>query len=142
MVVYCKVNPNDLSYDCNKYHIQINDKTYGPYDKVEYYTLKFSNDGSKYGWVFGKDCKDYRCNQYYIQINNQTYGPYDSASDPHFSNDGSKYVWWFKKDGKYYIQINNQTYGPYDNANFTLTEDNKVYIIYIKDNKMTIERID
>jgi hypothetical protein len=48
-----------------------------------------------------------------------------------------------KKDNKSYIQINNQTYGPYDDvSNFIFTKDNKAYIIYTKDNKMTIERID
>jgi hypothetical protein len=47
-----------------------------------------------------------------------------------------------RKDNKSYIQINNQTYGPYDVTNFTFAKDNKVYIIYIKDNKMIIEQID
>ena len=118
-------------------------------DKVRSYDLKFDVDytsimsiiglspNGKYGYViFVKD------NKYYIQINNQTYGPYDSALYPQFSNDGSKYGWWFKKDKNYYIQINNQTYGPYDKASLTFTKDNKVYIFYIKDNKMTIERVD
>jgi hypothetical protein len=102
----------------NKYYIQINNQTYGPYD-YDYYAVypKFSNDSSKYGWTFRKNDK------YYIQINNQTYGPYDYVSDYsfQFSNDGSKYVWVFGKDCEYegvckqrYIQINNQTYGPYD----------------------------
>jgi uncharacterized protein YneF (UPF0154 family) len=132
----------------NKYYIQINNQTYGPYDDNPY--VQFSNDGSKYGWDFKKDSK------HYIQINNQTYGPYDYiprtgiyGSVPKFSNDGSKYGWLFGKDCKngneckqYYIQINNQTYGPYDKTDFTFTKDNKVYIIYIKDNKMITERID
>ncbi len=151
-----------------KYYIQINDKNYGPYEVA--YDLYFSNDGSKYGWLFGKGCnydkdidKDirYKCKQYYIQLNNQTYGPYDGVSDPQFSNNGSKYGWDFGKDCKYYpeyykgrphicnqyyIQINNKTYGPYekDYFDFTFSEDNKAYIIYIKDkdNKMIIEQID
>jgi hypothetical protein len=120
----------------NKYYIQINNQTYGPYDYDYAYNLQLSNDGSKYGCRFIKDKK------YYIQINNQTYGPYDDADYPRFSNNGSKYGWFFIKDNKYYIQINNQTYGPYDYANLTFTKDNKVYIIYIKDNKMIIEQID
>jgi hypothetical protein len=187
----------------NKYYIQINNQTYGPYyyvynlessdDSVKY--VKFSNDGSKYGWWFGKDCKyGEGCKQHYIQINNQTYGPYYYVYYFSFSNDGSKYGWRFVKDYKSYIQINNQTYGPYDYvyyglrfsndgskygwlfgkdcgyygkgiksyeckqyyiqinnqtygpygrlSNFTFTNDNKAYIIYIKDNKMTIEQID
>ena len=124
----------------NKYYIQINNQTYGPYDKFDKFEeyLQFSNDLSKYGWKFAKNGK------LYIQINNQTYGPYDQVVYPYlrFSNDSSKYGWWFGKNNKYYIQLNNQTYGPYDKANFTFTKDNKVYIIYVKDNKMIIERID
>ena len=89
--------------------------------------------------MFLRNKKD---NKEYIQINNQTYGPYDYVISPYFSNDGSKYGWVFRKDNQYYIQINDQTYGPYDKTKFTFTKDNKVYIIYVKDNKMTIERID
>jgi len=147
----------------NKYYIQINNQTYGPYDYDDYVgNPQFSNDSSKYGWTFGKDCTDRKgykeeykeCNKYYIQINNQTYGPYDDVYNLKFSNDSSKYGWTFGKDctdrkgykecNKYYIQINNQTYGPYKKAyfDFTFSEDNKVYIIYIKDNKMIIEKID
>ena len=74
-----------------------------------FYDPKFSNDGSKYGWEFGKDC-EYQKGLYICN--------------------------------KYYIQLNNQTYGPYDKTKFTFTKDNKVYIIYVKDNKMTIEQID
>jgi hypothetical protein len=133
----------------NKYYIQINNQIYGPYDN--FLDFQFSKDGSKYGWTFIKDGK------YYIQLNNQTYGPYDYdyADYLRFSNDSSKYGWKFGKDCKYYegicykckqnyIQINNQTYGPYKKDYFDLTfsEDNKVYIIYIKDNKMIIEQID
>jgi hypothetical protein len=97
-----------------------------------------SGDG-KYGYIVFQNIKD---KKYYLQINNQTYGPYDDVGDLKFSNDSSKYGWWFGKNNKYYIQLNNQTYGPYDKANFTFTKDNKVYIIYVKDNKMIIERID
>jgi hypothetical protein len=127
---------------CNKYYIEINNKTYGPYYYVFDYSFQFSNDGSKYVWVFGKDCEYEVCKQRYIQINNKTYGPYDKVYNFKFSNDISKYGWIFEKDNKYYIQINNQTYGPYDLSNFTFTNDNKAYIIYIKDNKMIIEQID
>jgi hypothetical protein len=137
----------------NKYYIQVNNQTYGPYDYVSDYSFQFSNDGSKYVWVSGKDCeyeewnsnyKKYykKCKKYYIQINNKTYGPYDKVYNFKFSNDISKYGWIFEKDNKYYIQINNQTYGPYDLSNFTFTNDNKAYIVYIKDKKMVIEQID
>jgi uncharacterized membrane protein len=107
-------------------------------DSIEYLSLDLSGDG-KYGYIVFQNIKD---KKYYIQLNNQTYGPYDDASSPQFSNDSSKYGWWFKKDNKEYIQINDQTYGPYDKTNFTFTKDNKVYIIYVKDNKMIIEQID
>jgi hypothetical protein len=85
----------------NKSYIQINNQTYGPYDYA--YDFQFSNDGSKYGWVFGKDCEDGICNKFYIQINNQTYGPYGYVFDSQiqFSNDGSKYGWVFGKNCKY-----------------------------------------
>jgi hypothetical protein len=99
-------------YKCKKHYIQINNKTYGPYYYVFDYSLRFSNDGSKYGWRFGKDCKYTNepqiglypiCNKYYIEINNQTYGPYDYVFDYglRFSNDGSKYGWLFGKDCEY-----------------------------------------
>jgi hypothetical protein len=126
----------------DKYYIQINNQTYGPYDYVFDYSFQFSNDGSKYVWMFGKDCEYEVCKQLYIQINNKTYGSYDKVYNFKFSNDISKYGWIFEKDNKYYIQINNQTYGPYDLSNFTFTNDNKAYIIYIKDNKMIIEQVD
>jgi peptidoglycan hydrolase-like protein with peptidoglycan-binding domain len=130
------INRKDIQY-----YIQINNQTYGPYKYAS--DPQFSNDGSKYGWWFIKD------NQHYIQINNQTYGPYDTVFDLLFSNDSSKYGWVFGKDcrdypkcNQYYIQINNQTYGPYEYANFIFTQENRAYIIYVKDNKMIIERID
>jgi hypothetical protein len=67
----------------SKNYIQINDKTYGPYDWVSF--PKFSNDSSKYGWVLGKD------NKYYIQINDKIYGPYDKATFT-FTKDNKAYI--------------------------------------------------
>jgi hypothetical protein len=127
----------ELATICDKYFIQINNQTYGPYDNEDHTpALRFSNDGSKYGWRFKKDKK------WYVQINNQTYGPYDDAYDPIFSNDGSKYGWRFEKDNKYYIQINDKTYGPYDKATFTFTKDNKAYMAYISGNELVIEEVE
>jgi hypothetical protein len=69
----------------NKYFIQINNQTYGPYDYA--YEPKFSNDGSKYGWRFEKD----NDNKEYIQINDKTYGPYDYATFT-FTKDNKAYI--------------------------------------------------
>jgi hypothetical protein len=155
-----------------KEYVQINDKIYGPYDRV--YVPIFSNDGLKYGWWFKKD------NKYYVQINDRTYGPYNWAPDLIFSDDSSKYGWWFVKDdknyiqindkiygpydtfhgpiifsndsskygwglgkdNKYYIKINDKIYGPYDKATFTFTKDNKAYIAYISGNELVIEEVE
>jgi hypothetical protein len=107
---YCLVSvKNNKEY----YYIQLNNKTYGPYDRLilSYnFPPVFSSDCSKYGWIFEKD------NKSYVQINDNIYGPYDDVGIPVISSDGSRYAWRFKKDNKKYIQINDNIYGPYDNA--------------------------
>jgi hypothetical protein len=72
----------------------VNDKTYGPYDYVKPYPIYgkqsgpvFSDDSSKYAWIFGKDNKEY------IQINEKTYGPYNKDYA----------IFTFTKDNKVYI---------------------------------------
>ncbi|MEM5810069.1 MAG: hypothetical protein QW156_04245 [Candidatus Aenigmatarchaeota archaeon] len=71
----------------NKYYIQINDKTYGPYNGV--WNLAFSSDSSKYWFKYEKD------NKQYIQINNKTYGPYDKATFT-FTKDNRTFIGYVK----------------------------------------------
>jgi hypothetical protein len=79
---------------------------------------------------------DLKFDFYYIRIEDLRFG---LSKDGKYGYIASQNI----KDNKYYIQINNQTYGPYGRlSNFTFTNDNKAYIIYIKDNKMIIEQID
>ncbi|MFN3996056.1 MAG: hypothetical protein ACK4GR_05975, partial [bacterium] len=68
-----------------KYYVEINNKTYGPYDEFSIYDIVFSPDNSKYGFVFKKDGK------WYVNINDKIYGPYKEVGKPEFSPDSSKY---------------------------------------------------
>ena len=94
--------------------VQINDETYGPYHYIPATPpdLSFSDDGSKYGWVFKSKGK------WYIKINEKEYGPYNYIEKHTFklSSDGSSFAFIFKYSedfNYYYIQINDQSFGPY-----------------------------
>jgi hypothetical protein len=96
-----------------KYYIQIDDKTYGPYDNLlSWFSLSkdfflFDNN-TKYGFGYIKEGK------HYLQINDKIYGPYEEIIDVTYSPHSPNVGWLFKKDNKYYVTINEKIYGPFD----------------------------
>jgi hypothetical protein len=99
-------------------YIQINDKTYGPYDYWEEgKTFHISYDGKIYSWFFKKDEK------FYFQLNDKTYGPFDD--DPFYSyiltNDGWIGYFRFFKNKSCYEFIKGKIYGPFYDCGYIIT---------------------
>jgi hypothetical protein len=131
-----------------KYYVQINNKTFGPYDYAfeSYISLMMAQnlDGD-----WGRIVKKQNMMEYLLYAKNTTF----KSIIKHMvlmimlmalyflmivqNMDGS-----LEKDNKYYIQINDKIYGPYDKATFTFTKDNKAYIAYISGNELIIEEVE
>jgi len=121
----------------SKYYIQINNKSFGPYDYV--WGPYLSKDGSVYGYKFEIDKK------YYYRIKDKIYGPYDKdemlfnydEDRIYISSDGSKFAFRYLKDDKKYVVFNGKRYGPYDSVSEIYFSKNGLSYgwRYIKDNK-------
>jgi hypothetical protein len=99
----------------DKYYVKVNNKTYGPYEKIYKETYdcpsytaypNFSEDGYTFGWPFVKK------NKFYIFINSfgirKLYGPYDMVSPteaPLIFKNGN-YSWIAKDEYGYKYIIN------------------------------------
>jgi hypothetical protein len=136
-------SPNGRNYGWqfkknNKEYIQINEISYGPFDSL-IKNLQWSKDGRVYIFAFKKGTKSY------IQVNNYTFenpGNYELIDLEGLYKNGIIYIARLKKDGKYYISVNNKITGPYDQAEFFITSDNNIYIVYLSGNRLTIEKIE
>lgn len=82
--------------------------------------------------------------QWYVQIDLNIFGGYDGDFPPNiiFSKSGSTFGFVYKKGGKYYVQVGDTTFGPYQRADFTINDNEEVYIAYIKDGYASIEKVE
>jgi hypothetical protein len=136
-------SPNGRNYGWqfkknNKEYIQINEFTYGPFDSL-IKNLQWSKDGKVYIFAFKKGKKGY------TQVNNYTFeNPqnYELIDLEGLYKDGIIYIARLEKNDKYYLSVNNKIKGPYDKAEFFITSDNNIYIVYLSGDRLTIEKIE
>jgi len=117
-----------------KNFLRIDEATYGGYDLVD--LPHFSADGSIFAIRYINDGK------WFVQINDIVYGGFDWAHIVHFSWNGSEFGFVYRQEDKWYVQLNEKTFGPYDNADITITNDNRIFLAYVKDDYVYIERIE
>lgn len=91
-----------------KEYLQINDKTFGPFDRVDYYFCP-SVDMDRC-FVFTKDGKKL------LMINGKIVGTYeyDGISYMTFSPKRSRFAFIFRNENKPYVQVDNKIFGPFD----------------------------
>jgi hypothetical protein len=96
----------------SKEYLQLNDKTYGPFDEL--FQQKFSKDGSSYGYAFQK------VDKLVLQVNGNdviTINRPVEFENFAFSDNGEKIELIYSENGKLFLIGDFGEYGPFENAN-------------------------
>jgi len=119
-----------------KSYLQVNDDRFGPYESV--FSPIFSKNDAKINFKY------HAHNNIHFYIDGNEFELPNNAYNHRFeTNDEQSIVQYKLQDDNEYIRIlnNNVLLGPYKKSCFTITQDNEVYISYVKQDTIYIEMI-